>query len=149
MEWTEPDNMLPTDVYVKMPSFTLQEKYDQKKTLTALGITDLFSDKCDLSGMAPGKLKLSETVHECVVDVDEKGTDAEGGSGEDDQAGSAEDVQAGSAEDVQAGSGGRVVQTESKEITESFIVKSPFLFFIRHNSTKSILFWGRVTNPHL
>ncbi len=138
MEWTEPDNMLPTEVLVEMPSFTLQEKHDQKKTLTALGITDLFSDKCDLSLMAPGKLKLSETVHECVVDVDEKGTDAEGGSGEDDQAGSAEDVQAGSV--------GRVVQTESKEIIciMSFIVKSPFLFFIRHNSTKSILFWGRV-----
>ncbi len=124
MEWTEPDNMHPTDVYVRMPSFTLQEKHDLKKALTALGITDLFSDKCDLSGIAPGKLKLSKMVHKFFVDVNEEGTDAEGGSG------------------------GRVVQTlMSNNITESFIVESPFLFFIRHNSTKSILFWGHVIPP--
>ncbi|XP_058605992.1 serpin B4-like [Onychostoma macrolepis] len=123
MEWTEPDNMIPTEVNVEMPSFKLQEKYDLEKALTALGITDLFSDKCDLSGMAPGPLKLSKVVHKCVVEVDEKGTDAEGG-------------------------GGGVVKTlQSNKITESFKVKSPFLFFIRHNSTKSILFWGRVTPP--
>ncbi|XP_058605998.1 leukocyte elastase inhibitor-like [Onychostoma macrolepis] len=119
---TQPDNMIPTEVNVEMPSFKLQEKYDLEKALTALGITDLFSDKCDLSGMAPGPLKLSKVVHKCVVEVDEKGTDAEGGAG-------------------------GVVQTDGKKITESFIVKSPFLFFIRHNSTKSILFWGRVTPP--
>ncbi len=122
VEWTEPDNMLPTDVDIVMPSFTLQEKYDLKKALTALGITDLFSEECDLSGMAPGKLKLSKVVHKYFIEVNKDGTD------------------------VQAGSGAKVVQTlMSNKITESFIVKSPFLFFIRHNSTKSILFWGRVT----
>ncbi len=126
MEWTEPDNMLPTDVNIVMPSFTLQERYDLEKALTALGITDLFSDKCDLSGMAPGKLKLSKVVHKYFIEVNEEGTDAEGGGGD------------------------KVVQTHmSNNITESFIVKSTFLFFIRHNSTKSILFWGRVTNPPL
>ncbi len=134
VEWTEPDNMLPTDVYVKMPSFTLQERHDLKKDLTALGITDLFSDKCDLSVMAPGKLKLSKVVHKYFIEVNYEGTDAE----------------AGSAEGVQADSGAKVVQTlKSNKITVPFIVESPFLFFIRHNSTKSILFWGRFTPPHL
>ncbi len=122
MEWTEPDNMIPTEVNVEMPSFKLQEKYDLEKALTDLGITDLFSDKCDLSGMAPGKLKLSKMVHKSVVEVNEKGTDVQGGSG-------------------------GVVQTDGKEVQECFKVKSPFLFFIRHNSTKSILFWGRFTPP--
>ncbi|KAF4101803.1 hypothetical protein G5714_016603 [Onychostoma macrolepis] len=62
MEWTQLDNMIPTEVNVEMPSFKLQEKYDLEKALKALGITDLFSDKCDLSGMAPvpPKLKLSK-----------------------------------------------------------------------------------------
>ncbi len=125
MEWTEPDNMHPTDVYVKMPSFTLQEKYDLEKALTALGITDLFSKECDLSGIVPGKLKLSKMVHKSFVEVNEEGTDAEGGSG------------------------AKVVQThKSNNITEHLIIESPFLFFIRHNSTKSILFWGRVTTLH-
>ncbi len=124
MEWTEPDNMIPTDVNVEMPIFKLQEKYDLEKALTALGITDLFSDKCDLSGMAPGKLKLSKMVHKSVVEVDETSTDAE------------------------AGGGGAVDQTDGNGIpNESFTADQPFLFFIRHNSTKSIIFWGRFTPP--
>ncbi|KAL0169376.1 hypothetical protein M9458_033972, partial [Cirrhinus mrigala] len=115
LEWTQLDNMIPTEVNVEMPKFTLKEKYDLEEPLKDLGIEDLFSDKCDLSGMAPGKLKLSKMVHKCVVEVDETGTEAEGGSG-------------------------GVVQTlQSQKIYESFIVQSPFLFFIRHNSTKSIL----------
>uniref|UniRef100_A0A671RXY5 Serpin domain-containing protein n=1 Tax=Sinocyclocheilus anshuiensis TaxID=1608454 RepID=A0A671RXY5_9TELE len=122
MEWTEPDNMIATDVEVVMPMFTLKEKYDLEKALKALGIIDLFSDKCDLSGMAPGKLKLSKVVHKSVVEVDKEGTDAQAG-------------------------GGGVVQTDGKEISELFTVQSPFLFFIRHNPTKSIVFWGRVISP--
>lgn len=124
MEWTEPDNMIPTDVNVEMPIFKLQEKYDLEKALTALGITELFSDKCDLSGMAPGKLKLSKMVHKSVVEVDETSTDAE------------------------AGGGGAVDQTDGNGIpNESFTADHPFLFFIRHNPTKSIIFWGRFTPP--
>ncbi len=122
LEWTEPDNMILTDVNVEMPIFKLQEKYDLEKALTALGITDLFSDKCDLSGMAPGPLKLSKVVHKSVVEVNEEGTNAEGGGGGD-------------------------VQTDGNGIQEYFKVKSPFLFFIRHNPTKSIIFWGRFTPP--
>lgn len=122
LEWTQPDNMILTEVYVEMPSFKLQEKYDLETALMDLGITDVFSDRCDLSGMAPGPLKLSKVVHKCVVEVNEEGTDAEGG-------------------------GGGVVQTDGKKIQECFIVQSSFLFFIRHNPTKSILFWGRVIPP--
>ncbi len=40
-----------------------------RKPWTDLGITDLFSDKCDLSGMAPGKLKLSKVVHKYFIEV--------------------------------------------------------------------------------
>ncbi len=124
MEWTQPDNMILTDVNVEMPIFKLQEKYDLEKALTALGITELFSDKCDLSGMAPGPLKLSKVVHKSVVEVNEEGTNAQGGGG------------------------GAVRIRRSYKITERFIVQPPFLFFIRHNPTKSIIFWGRFT-PHL
>ncbi|KAI2654027.1 Serpin B9 [Labeo rohita] len=120
--WTQPDNMSHTDTYVEMPMFTLKKEYDMEETLNLLGIKDLFSDKCDLSGLAD-KLKLSKMVHECVVEVDENGTGADGGSG-------------------------GVVQTHHhKKFSESFIVEPPFLFFIRHNPTESILFWGRVITP--
>ncbi|XP_043088292.1 leukocyte elastase inhibitor-like [Puntigrus tetrazona] len=122
MEWTEPDNMIPTDVHIVMPIFKLEEKYDLEKALKALGMTDLFSDKCDLSGMSRTKLKLSKMLHKCVVDVNMTGTDAQGG-------------------------GGAECTNALKETPYMpFIVDKPFLFFIRHNPTKSILFWGRVAS---
>ncbi|ROL52415.1 Serpin B4 [Anabarilius grahami] len=80
LEWTEPDNMiLFKNLDVEIPIFKLQEKYDLEDSLEALGIIDLFSDKCDLSGMAPGLLKLSKVVHKSFVEVDETGTGAGGG----------------------------------------------------------------------
>lgn len=122
-EWTEPDNMFPTEVTVEIPIFKMQEKYDLEEALKALGTTDVFGDKCDLSGMAPGPLKLSKVVHKSFVEVNEKGTEAEGGSG------------------------GVMKSFAKSKSPESFVADHPFLFFIRHNLTKSIIFWGRFISP--
>ncbi|KAK7133998.1 hypothetical protein R3I94_015756 [Phoxinus phoxinus] len=119
-EWTEPDNMIPTKVDARIPIFKLQENYDLENVLKTLGTTDVFDEKCDLSGMAPGPLKLPKVVHKCSVEVSEKGTVAD------------------------AGTGG-VVKTNER--VESFVADHPFLFFIRHNPTKSIIFWSRFISP--
>ncbi|CAM4687189.1 unnamed protein product [Leuciscus chuanchicus] len=126
LEWTQPDNMIPTKVAVEIPLFKLQEKYDLEKVLKTLGMTDVFSDKCDLSGMAPGKMKLSKVVHKSSVEVNVEGTEAAGGSGVDVQG---------------------AFLRKKREIEESFVADHPFLFFIRHNPTKSIIFWSRFISP--
>ncbi|XP_039530302.1 serpin B4-like [Pimephales promelas] len=123
-EWTEPDNMIRTEVDVKIPLFKLQEKYDMEKVLKTLGITELFGDKCDLSGMTSEKVKVSKVVHKSSVEVNEESTEVAGGT------------------DV-------VVQSRllRKNDAESFVADRPFLFFIRHNPTKSIIFWSRFISP--
>nr|NP_998042.1 serpin peptidase inhibitor, clade B (ovalbumin), member 5, like [Danio rerio]AAH66740.1 Serpin peptidase inhibitor, clade B (ovalbumin), member 5, like [Danio rerio] len=120
--WTQSHWMTPTEVTVDMPIFQLKEKYDLEEAMKALGMTDVFGDSCDLSGMASGKLKLSKVVHGCSVNVDEKGINAD------------------------TGNGGVVKSLCCKVPTNRFVADRPFLFFIRHNPTKSILFWGRF-NP--
>ncbi|XP_052437428.1 leukocyte elastase inhibitor isoform X2 [Carassius gibelio] len=122
MEWTEPDNMILTDVNVEMPKFKLQESYGLNEDLQALGITELFSDQCDLPNMSSEELKMSKVVHKSGIEVDEEGTDAQAG-------------------------GGGIIQPRCSKISTSITVKPPFLFFIRHNSTKSIVFWGRFISP--
>ena len=116
--------MIPTNVTVIMPRFKLQEKYDLEKVLKTLGMTDLFDENCDLSGMAPGPSKVPKVVHESSVEVNEEGTDVAGGSDP-------------------------AVQSRclSEKSEESFVADHPFLFFIRHNPTKSIIFWSRFISP--
>ncbi|XP_026096036.1 leukocyte elastase inhibitor-like isoform X1 [Carassius auratus] len=123
MEWTEPDNMILTDVNVEMPKFKLQESYGLNEALQALGITELFSDQCKLPNMSSEKLKMSKVVHKSGIEVNEEGTVAVAGDGED------------------------VNKTLRDDPPTSITVKPPFLFFIRHNPTKSIVFWGRFISP--
>ncbi|XP_067274851.1 leukocyte elastase inhibitor-like [Pseudorasbora parva] len=122
MEWTEPDNMILTDVDVKIPIFTMQEKYDLNDALKSLGMVDVF-EKRKLSGIAPEELCLSKVVHKSFVVVNEEGTEAGGGSGGVLQ-------------------GPRCMKSQA-----SFMADHPFLFFLRHNPTNSIIFWGRFVAP--
>lgn len=126
LEWTESDNMIPTEVEVKIPIFKLQEKYDLEEVLKIMGTTDVFDDKCNLSGIAPAKMKLSKVVHKSIVEVNEKGTEAAGGTGGDIT--------------------GVYLRKKTKSVA-SFVADHPFLFFIRHNPTKSIIFWSRFISP--
>ncbi|XP_034365702.2 serpin B9-like [Arvicanthis niloticus] len=124
--WTKPDFMNHTEVHVYLPKFQLQEQYDMNTLLQHLGIMDVFdASKADLSGMSTEKdLCLSKCLHKCVVEVHEKGTEA-----------SATVV-------VKA-----VPMCLSFDTPPTFCADHPFLFFIKHNKTNSILFCGRFSSP--
>lgn len=68
-------------------------------------------------------LVLSEVVHKAFVDVNEEGTEAA------------------------AAATAAVMRLRSAFILEKFYADHPFLFFIRHNPSKSILFAGRYCSP--
>ncbi|KFO04593.1 Leukocyte elastase inhibitor [Balearica regulorum gibbericeps] len=128
-EWTCPEHLYSTDVRVRLPKFKLEESYDLKSDLAAMGLLDVFdSGKSDLSGMSGARdLFLSKIVHKAFVEVNEEGTEA---------------AAAGRPPPATAG-----IAMLCMVMEEDFNADHPFLFFIRHNPTQSILFFGRYASP--
>ncbi|XP_060261301.1 serpin B12 isoform X2 [Ovis aries] len=122
--WSSSENMSEKRVAVSFPRFTLEDSYDLNPILQDMGITDIFDEtKADLTGISPSpSLYLSKVVHKTFVEVDENGTQAVAASGV-------------------------VGMEKSSPSWETFNANRPFLFFIRHNKTQTILFYGRVCSP--
>ncbi|KAM5222271.1 serpin B12 [Ctenodactylus gundi] len=124
MAWSSSENMSEGTVAVSLPQFTLEDSYDLNSVLQDMGITDIFDEtKADLTGISPSpNLHLSKIIHKTFVEVDESGTQATAASG-------------------------AVGMEKSLAPGVEFNVNQPFLFFIQHNKTKSILLFGRVVSP--
>uniref|UniRef100_A0A8C7B059 Serpin domain-containing protein n=1 Tax=Neovison vison TaxID=452646 RepID=A0A8C7B059_NEOVI len=122
-EWTSSQNMHDNYVDLYLPRFKVEETYDLKDTLRALGMVDVFNpQRANLSGMTGTKdLLVSKVIHKSFVEVTEEGTEA--------------------------ASSTAVVVNVGSPPTHPFHCDHPFLFFIRHNKTNSILFLGRVSSP--
>ncbi|XP_053286053.1 leukocyte elastase inhibitor [Pleuronectes platessa] len=123
-EWTNRENMdVQSKILIHLPKFKLEEEYQLKEPLSELGMTDVFSpSQADLSGMNGGSdLFVSEVVHKAFMEVNEDGIEAA----------------------VAAG----ISVANCMPMGEPFTADHPFLFFIRHNNTKSILFLGRFSSP--
>lgn len=123
-EWTNRENMdIHSEVFVHLPKFKLEEDYELNEPLARMGMKDVFcAGKADLSGMnGQGGLYLSTVAHKAFVEVNEEGTEAA------------------------AATAGLIALCMLSE--EHFTADHPFLFFIRHNKTKSILFFGRFSSP--
>ncbi|KAL1006325.1 hypothetical protein UPYG_G00070830 [Umbra pygmaea] len=126
MQWTSPDYMNMVEVEVGLPKLKLEESLDLGEMLASMGMTDAFDhSKSDLSGMSPNNdLVLSKVVHKAFVEVNEEGTEAA------------------------AATDTSIMEQLYCEIeVPPFIADHPFLFFIRHNPTQSILFYGRYCSP--
>ncbi|NXG56813.1 SPB6 protein, partial [Hemiprocne comata] len=124
IDWINPEMMDCTEVKVSLPRFKLEEDYDLKPLLSSMGMPDAFDlAKADFSGMSAGnELVLSQVVHKSFVEVNEEGTEA-------------------------AAATAGVMMVRCAMIVPEFIADHPFLFFIRHNKTSSILFCGRFCSP--
>uniref|UniRef100_A0A4X2L6Y6 Serpin family B member 2 n=1 Tax=Vombatus ursinus TaxID=29139 RepID=A0A4X2L6Y6_VOMUR len=123
-EWIKKATMESNDVHVFLPKFKLEKNYELKSILQSMGMKDAFSiSEANFSGMSErNDLFLSQVFHQAAVDVNEEGTEAAAGTG-----------------GVMTGRSGRVGL--------QFVADHPFLFFIRHNKTNTILFFGRFCCP--
>ncbi|XP_006115621.2 leukocyte elastase inhibitor-like [Pelodiscus sinensis] len=121
--WISPGHMEKAEVMVSLPKFKIERDALLNKYLEALGMTDVFRpNEADLSGMAKqGDLSVSQVVHKAYIDVNEQGTEA-------------------------AAATGISVGVTSISTLVTFVADHPFLFFIRHQKTKCILFYGRVSS---
>ncbi|GAA6219432.1 leukocyte elastase inhibitor-like [Lates japonicus] len=125
MEWTRPDMMDQTEVQVGLPRFKMEEKYDMKTVLVSMGMVDAFDMALsDFSGMSPANdLVLSKVIHKAFVEVNEEGTEA-------------------------AAATAAIMMLRCAPMPPAmFIADHPFLFFIRHNPSMSVLFAGRYCSP--
>ena len=106
-----------------MPRFTFSTATPLKNVLSIMGMPDAFGGTADFSGIdgAPD-LYVSEVIHQAMIAVDEKGTEA-------------------------AAATAVVVETTSAVFGENLTVDRPFLFAIRDEATGTILFLGRVVDP--
>ncbi|MBN3273518.1 A1AT2 antiproteinase, partial [Polyodon spathula] len=104
-----------------LPKFAISASYSLQNVLSEMGITDVFSDRADLSGISEKvKLKVSKIVHKAAIDIDEKGTEAAAATGVE-------------------------IIAISMPLTLKF--DRPFLLVISNRNTKSILFMGKIANP--
>ncbi|XP_072183705.1 serpin B6-like [Excalfactoria chinensis] len=124
MEWINPEMMDSTEMRLSLPRFKLEESYDLKPILSNMGMRDAFDLRmANFSGISSGKeLVLSEVVHKSFVEVNEEGTEA-------------------------AAATAGVMMLRCAMIVPDIVADHPFLFFIRHNKTSSILFCGRFCSP--
>ncbi len=116
----------PTAVELHLPRFDAQTKVDLEETLASMGMTDAFADYADFSGMTGQRdLKIDKVIHQAMIEVAEKGTEAAAATA--------------------------VVAIRKSAVEQDaytiFHADRPFLFFIKDNEHQSILFAGRVMDP--
>lgn len=123
-KWTSSSNMMERNVEVHLPRFKLEIKYELNSLLKSLGMTDVFhQSKADLSGISPAKgLYVSKVIHKSYVDVNEEGTEAAAATGDN-------------------------FVMKRLPLRAQFMANHPFLFFIRHTGTNTILFCGKLASP--
>jgi serpin B len=107
---------------VTMPKFKFEFERSLADDLKGMGLEIAFTDQADFSGISPIDLLISEVIHKTYIDVNEEGTEA------------------------------AAVTAIVFDLTSvgplSFIrLDRPFLFAITENSSESILFMGKVSQP--
>jgi len=120
-------SMSSTLVSLWLPRFKLDERLSLSEMLSAMGMSDLFSDgAADLSGIDGEKnLYVSTILHRAVVEVNEEGTEA-----------------AAATAVTHGWVKGSVVYYPIE-----FHADHPFIFSNRDKVTKSVLFLGRFVQP--
>jgi len=114
------------EIEITLPKFRLASHYELNGPLMEMGMVDAFNAKAaDLSGMTGGRdLAVSQVIHKAVIEVEEEGTEA-------------------------AAITSIMFLGCEKEIRQFpiFHADHPFVFLIRHNPSRTILFVGRVLDP--
>jgi serpin B len=108
-------------IRVYLPKFKMTVSFSLAPVLREMGMVDAFTGKADFSGMDGSReLFIHFVVHKASVEVNEKGTESAAATA------------------VGMGPSGKPLV---------FRADHPFIFIIRENTTGSLLFIGRVTNP--
>lgn len=139
-EWMDQDRIMALirkasihEVDVLFPGFILRSHFNCKRKLNAMGVQDAFNnqaanfDKMIHKRIEAFRIYLHEVLHDSWIEVNEEGTEA-----------------ASATAGIQFSFG---CSAPARPDFAKFHADHPFLFFIVHNSSKSILFSGWISNP--
>lgn len=107
---------------VTMPRFKFDYERSMAEDLKAMGLEVAFTDLADFSGISSVDLLISDVIHKTYVDVNEEGTEA-------------------------AAVTAIVFETTSMGPMNGIRLDRPYFFAITENSSKSIVFMGKVSEP--
>jgi len=118
------EQLRPIEAEILIPKFEIEAEYKMKRTVTKMGMNDLFTpNKANLSGISKqGQLYVDEIYHKAFIKVDEDGTEA-------------------------AAASGAVINMES--LGKYFNANHPFLFKIVENKFGNVVFEGYLVNPSI
>lgn len=116
--------MYKVELYLSLPRFKVEEKYDLTAPLEHMGMVDAFNpQKADFSGMSGSQgLSVTKVLHKSFVEVTEEGTEAAAATGVE-------------------------VSLTSALRNEVITCDHPYLFFIKHRKFNTIFFLGRMVCP--
>lgn len=119
------ERMAYEQVELEMPKFDFESTINAKEALKNLGMEEAFvAGMADFSGITEEEeLLITDVLHKATITVDEEGTEAA------------------------AATAVIVGLTSMPPEPISLKIDRPFMFFIQHQPTGSILFMGRVTQP--
>jgi len=110
------------DFTVNMPKFKFEFERSLADDLKGMGLQVAFTGDADFSGISPIDLLISDVINKTYIDVNEEGTEA-------------------------AAVTAIVFETTAVGPPSFIRLDRPFLFAITENSSKSILFMGKVAKP--
>jgi serine protease inhibitor len=110
------------DFSVYMPRFEFEFERSLADDLRAMGLDIAFTDQADFSGISSIPLNIADVIHKTYIKVNEEGTEA-------------------------AAVTAVVMELTSIEPLNEIRFDRPFLFAITENSSKSIVFIGKVSEP--
>ncbi|XP_016846781.2 alpha-1-antitrypsin [Anolis carolinensis] len=122
-KWTQ--SFRHENIGLVIPKFSVSATYDVKDLMERMGVTAVFNDNADLSGITGEKdLVVSKVIHKAVLDVNESGTEA-------------------------AAVTTMELRFRSAHLPPPLTISynRPFLVIIVHLPTQSILFIGKILNP--
>lgn len=112
--------MANTKVKLSLPKFKVEKMIDPKASLENLGLKSTFDESTsDFSGMSETKgVALSKVIHRVCLEISEDGGDS-----------------------IEV-PGSRILQHK-----DEFRADHPFIYIVRHNKTRNIVFFGKFCSP--
>ncbi|XP_030594104.1 alpha-1-antitrypsin homolog [Archocentrus centrarchus] len=114
------------EIYV--PKFSIKTSYKLNNVLTEMGMSDMFNDRANLTGISEGhQLLVSKVVHQATLDVNEAGATAAAATGIELMVGS----------------------SLFRPVIPVLKFDRPFMVMITERNTENILFMGKIINPNI